>query len=286
METITLKSEALTLEISPLGAEIQRIVDASGHDRLWDGDPAFWKGRAPVLFPLSGALKDDTYILRGQRYQLGKHGFARGSLFTVEAADATSATFLLTPKEASPAGFPFEYAFRVRYQLRGNALQVDYITENCGTAPFCFGVGAHEAYACPEGIEAYELVFEKPEDLERSVLEGPFLTGETEAVPTVDGRVLPLHAGLFSNDTLVLAGLESRSVTLRSHLHSRQVRVDFADFPYLLVWTMPGAGYVCLEPWSNLPDRLDTNQDIGQKPGMVCLAGGQGRTFTHTITFS
>lgn len=286
METITLKSDALTLEISPLGAEIQRIVDADGNDRLWDGDPAFWKGRAPVLFPLSGALKDDTYTLHGQSYQLTKHGFARGSLFTVDSATDTEATFLLTPKEASPAGFPFDYVFRVRYQLKGNALQVDYVTENNGATPFCFGVGAHEAYACPEGIEAYELIFEKPEKLERSVLEGPFLTGETEAVPTIDGNALPLHNGLFSNDTLVLASLQSRSVTLRSKLHQRQVRVDFADFPYLLVWTMPGAGYVCLEPWSNLPDRLDTNQDIEQKPGMVCLEDGQSRTFTHTITFA
>lgn len=286
MEYITLQNNWLTVEISPFGAEVQRVCDANGIERLWDGDPAFWTGRSPVLFPLAGALLHDTYTLNGTTYTLGKHGFAKVSLFAVEESGPESATFLLTSNEASSPGFPFAYEFRVRYTLEGATLRTEYITDNKDHQAFYFGTGAHEAYACPEGIEAYEIVFEAKEPLAHSLLDGSLLNGETTPIPLVDGHILPLSDSLFTNDSLVLRGHTSRSCILRSKLHSRQVRIDFADFDYLLVWTMKGAGYICIEPWSNLPDFVDTDQDISKKPGMARLAPGERRVFAHTVAFS
>ena len=45
-----LRNDHLQAEVSPLGAELVVLRDAQGRDLLWDGDPAFWKGRAPLLF--------------------------------------------------------------------------------------------------------------------------------------------------------------------------------------------------------------------------------------------
>lgn len=284
MNEVILRNDALTVEISNQGAEIQRILDANGIDRLWDGDPAFWKGKAPVLFPVAGALRENTYYLDGKPYIMDRHGFARGLTFTPEAISDTSATFAIYGKNHPHAGFPFDYAFRIRYTLSGSSIKVEYITENLGDETFWYGVGAHEAYACPEGIEAYEIAFDAPEQLMRGVLDSGYLTHETEPVPLTDGA-LPLHVGLFSNDTLVFAGHNSRGVTLRSKLHSRTVRVDFADFDYLLIWTIPGAKYICIEPWSNLPDYVDSAQDVAQKPGMTKLVPKAEKIHTHTITF-
>lgn len=285
MEHVILQNTDLMVEISPQGAEIQRIRDAGGVERLWNGDPAYWPGRSPVLFPIAGAFKDDTYTLDGKSYTLGKHGFARESLFAIETANNLSATFLLTDAMAFQPGFPFGYAFRVRYTLEGNAIRTEHITSNTGTDTFYFAVGAHEAYACPEGSDAYEIVFEKPENLVRGVLDGSYLTNETEPVPT-QGNVLPIQPRLFDNDSLVFAQHNSRSAILRSRLNNRQVRIDYADFDYLLIWTKPGAGFLCFEPWSNLPDYLDSDHDIAKKPGMTRLTPGESKTFTHTVTFS
>ncbi|MDY3816081.1 MAG: aldose 1-epimerase family protein, partial [Candidatus Limiplasma sp.] len=77
MSLITLRNEALTVTISSLGAEMQSIRDARGRERLWQGDPAVWKGRAPILFPIAGGLKDDGYFLNGKRYDMPKHGYVR-----------------------------------------------------------------------------------------------------------------------------------------------------------------------------------------------------------------
>lgn len=284
MDNITIQNGRLCVDISPKGAELQRVVDANGIDRLWDGDPAFWAGRAPVLFPVAGGLKDDMYCLEDERYTLEKHGFARKRVFLPECVTPTGAAFLLTGEAGYHPGFPFAYALRAQYTLDADTLRAAYTVTNLDHRAFFYSTGAHEAYACPEGIEAYALAFEKPEPLAHSRLGHGGLTGEKEAIASKNG-VLPLTPELFGNDTLVLADLLSRSVTLRSRLHGRTVRVDFADYPYLLIWTMPGAGFVCIEPWGNLPDCIDTDQNIAKKPGMICLSPGARHTQTHTMTF-
>lgn len=281
---ITLRNNTLCVTISPLGAEMQSVLDARQVERIWQGDPSFWTGRAPVLFPVAGKLKDNAYLLDGQKHTLPQHGFARGRRFSVEHAAQDATTFLLRGDGSEP-GFPFLYAFRVRYSIQENAIRVEYTVDNLDTRAFWYGIGAHEAYACPEGICAYALEFEKEETLTRRVLSGGLLTGETELVRN-RCKLLPIEPSLFENDTQVYSSLASRAVTLRSVAHERTVRVEFADFDYLLIWTKPGAGFLCIEPWSNLPDFIDTDQDITKKPGIAKLSPGETRSHAHTITFS
>lgn len=286
MDLVTIENAMLRVDIRPRGAEMVRATDAQGVSRLWDGDPAVWAGHAPVLFPVAGSLVGGTYRYLGREYPLGKHGFARGSDFRVERAGAGEASFLLTPAEASPEGFPFDFRFRVRYALQENAVSVAFETENKGAETFYFSCGAHEAYACPEGIDAYWIDF--PDDagvIWHSVLDGPFLTGRTEPV-RLDGHRLRLTPALFANDSLVLASLRSREVLLGSGAHGRTVRVAFADFPYLLIWTMLPAGrFVCIEPWHNLPDAVAGDRNIAARPGMMALVPGEARTLWHRVTF-
>lgn len=287
MSFITLRSDMLLATIQTTGAELQSVRDAEGIERIWAGDPDSFPDHSPVLFPIAGGLRDDWYTLRGTRYPLQKHGFAIGAPFVLEVQTDRSATFLLTNAMRSVPGFPFPYAFRVRYTLETNALHVAYIVGNTGTDPFYFGTGSHEAYACPEGIDAYSLVFDKPEALRHNVLAGSLLTGDTQPIQTEDdGRTLRLHTGLFANDTLVLSNLASRSVELRSTMHPRSIRVDFADYDYLLIWTRPPWRFICIEPWSNLPDRVDSDHEISHKPGMTVLTPGMQKIQTHTVTFA
>ena len=53
---ISLRSSELSAEIDPLGAQLSILRDAAGRDLLWNGDAAVWAGRAPLLFPIVGAL--------------------------------------------------------------------------------------------------------------------------------------------------------------------------------------------------------------------------------------
>ena len=58
----TISNEYLTVVIDPQGAEMQSLKHtASGREYLWQGDPAYWEGRSPILFPAVGGLWDGTY---------------------------------------------------------------------------------------------------------------------------------------------------------------------------------------------------------------------------------
>ena len=39
---LTVSSGALTAQINPLGSQLSTLRGPSGHDLLWDGNPAFW----------------------------------------------------------------------------------------------------------------------------------------------------------------------------------------------------------------------------------------------------
>ena len=281
---IRLHSDALSVEISEIGAEIHHVVDARGVERIWQADPAIWASHTPLLFPIAGALKDDTWYYEGKAYTMPKHGFVRKLPFEVECADEKSCTLVLRGEAAKDAGFPFEYELRVIYVLSGAALTVTYRTSNLGEKPMYYSIGSHEGYACEGGIENFELVFPEDEALEQTLLSGSLIRHETRPVSLAD-HVLTVKAEDFKADALVFLNAKSRSVTLRRKDGAYGVQVDFPQCDVLLLWTKPGAPYLCIEPWCNAPDWVDSNQQLVEKPGMIRVEAGHYSDVTHTLTF-
>ena len=280
MRLVTVQSDEIRVTISSKGAEIQSILDKNGVERMYNGDPAFWTGRAPILFPVAGALKNDGYAWRGTWYPMPKHGFISDLEWQVETAEKDRAVFLLREKHE---GFPFDYELRATFTVNKNRLEIVYSITSRDERPFCFSIGSHEAYATPGGIEDYEIVFDEEETLAHSLLDGPLNTHETVIVAE-NARVLPLKYDYFSVDALVFRSLKSRGVTLRSPRNGRSIRVDFPDQPFLLLWTKPGAPYICIEPWCNGPDFVDAPKEIDQKPGFTRVEKGQTVSKRHVIT--
>ena len=60
-----LTNNELTVEIAPLGAELQSVATADGSQWLWNGDAAWWTGRAPLLFPVVGKSPDGAVTIEG-----------------------------------------------------------------------------------------------------------------------------------------------------------------------------------------------------------------------------
>lgn len=279
MSLVTIRSRELTVVISTLGAELQSIKDANGVERLWQGDPAYWTGRAPVLFPIAGGLREDRYLLDGQSYPMPKHGYVRKLEWTLERAESDVATFLMTEKHE---GFPFDYEYRITFAVEGDRLEVEHTVRNTGDRVFWYGMGGHEAYAAPEGIEEYELVFDQPETFDDYVLDGNLIKREPMRMAE-NTAVFPLKTEYFAVDALVFRTLKSRGVTLRSKAHGRTIRVEYPRHDVLMLWTKPGAGYICIEPWVNAPDFVDSDLRIEHKPGCIRVAPGEAETRTHAI---
>ena len=92
----TLHNACLTLTVSDKGAEMQSLRSAEGIDYLWDGNPAYWSGRAPHLFPIVGALRDDRADSEAGPVRLPKHGFIRRAQTQLVQASDTVAVYRCT----------------------------------------------------------------------------------------------------------------------------------------------------------------------------------------------
>jgi galactose mutarotase-like enzyme len=53
--------------------------------------------------------------------------------------------------------------------------------------------------------------------------------------------------------------------------------------PHLGIWTKPGAGYVCIEPWHGYASPEGFDGELKDKPGMVAIAPNATATFAMSI---
>ena len=269
---VTISNEFLTATFNEVGAELKSLK-CDGKEHIWYGDPAFWTGSSPVLFPICSGLKDDEFIFEGKTYSMQKHGFARKATFDVETVDKNSATFLLNSENCPQENYPFKYEFRIIYTLTGKKLNVEYNIRNLTDGEMYFSVGAHEAYHCPEGIENYQIVFENIENLDAYQLEGPLLSDNTKNYGQ-NTDTLQLDNSLFENDCLIFKNLNSRSVNLVNKTTGQKINVQFDGFNFLLIWTVPGAPFVCIEPWCGVTDNVNTTKQLPQKEGIEKIEKG------------
>ncbi len=274
----------MTATIDAVGAQLRSLTDSDGKERLWCADPSVWAKTAPILFPICGGLYEDRYTHGGKTYTMPKHGFAQPSEFAAESIADDSVTLLLTSDEHTKELYPFDFEFRVRFALRDDALHVYYSTKNTGHETMYYSVGAHEAYACPGGIEEYDVVFDEEETLMRSVLNKQnYLTHETEHVET-DGKTLHMKYRHMDNDSLCFIQVNSRGVELVHRETKKGIRLDFPDFNNFVLWTKQNAPYLCLEPWNGYSDYADTDGILAHKAGILTLAVGEEQTFYHKIS--
>ena len=279
---VTLTNSEIKVIISKKGAEIQSIV-RDGVEYMWSKDPAFWAQCAPIMFPICGGLAKGKYELDGVSYEMPKHGFAKISLFEVESVSETSLTLVLYDNEETRRLYPFSFAFRVKFELDGASLKVTYDAENLGEKTMYCTFGGHEAYATPEGIEAYELVFPEKETLYAYALNGDLLTDYTKLMVN-NSSVMPLDDRHFVLDALVFRGVKSNSVTLQSKSRERRVTVEFNGFDYLVLWHKYTSPYLCIEPWCGIQDVAGSSPVLSNKEGIHAVNPGCHFARTHTIT--
>ena len=146
---VSLSSAHLHAQIDPLGAQLSTLRDGEGRDLLWDGDPAVWAGRAPLLFPIVGELAGGRYRIGSAEYRLPRHGFARRREFSLVTATADEALFRLSADAATLQVYPFRFELDVHFSLRGAALNVITSIRNVGTGQLLASFGYHPALRWP-----------------------------------------------------------------------------------------------------------------------------------------
>ncbi len=282
-----ISSPQLVAEVSPLGAELQRLTTAEGLDLQWSGDPAVWSGRAPILFPVIGALRDGSYRLDGRTYRLPKHGFARRSVFMVVEQAPSRVRFRLDPDDMTRDAYPFEFRLEVEMSLEAAALTVAAVVANRGDRPMPASLGFHPALRRPlpfgRARDDHRLVFDRDEPAPVRRIDAQGLLEPAPQPTPVQGRDLAPSDALFEADALIFDRVASRRVVYGAPGAPR-IAVDFPNSPVLGVWTKPGADFLCIEPWSGLPDPQGFDGDLFQKPGVFVVEPGGSRRTVMTLT--
>lgn len=280
----TIKNDFLTVQISEKGAEIQSVKNKDGKEFMWNGDPAYWTGRAPVLFPICGGLKQDKYLCGGKEYTLSKHGFAKLSVFDVVKEEESSVTYLLCANDDTRIHYPFDFELRITYTLNKNSIVTEYSVKNLSNDTMYFSIGSHEAYSIPEGIDNYHIEFDKDVTLDAYILDGNLLEDNYITVLKND-RQLPLKDSYFAVDALVFKKVNFDKASLVCNDNSRRIKVEFPGCDYFLLWKKPGAKFICLEPWAGVQDIVGSDYDISKKEGIIPLKSSAEYNKTHIITF-
>ena len=278
---ITIQNSFLKAKFNEVGAELKSLV-CNYTEYIWNGDENFWKGSAPALFPICSGLKDDKYLLDGAEYTLAKHGFAKQKTFELESKQEDSAVFLLKADTETLKQYPFNFELRIAYELIGKKFKVTYKVTNKDTKKMYFSIGAHEGYNCPEGIEDYDICFPQNETLDSSVLVGNVLGDDTVRIIENEDK-LALKYDYFAVDALVFKKLVSKSAVLKNRKTGRAVRLQFEGFPYFLLWTKPGAGYICMEPWCGISDSIHSKYDLVNKEGIETADVNETFTRVHSV---
>ncbi len=285
---IQLENKYLSISVNSKGAELQSIYSKDTNlEYLWSGDPQFWGKKSPVLFPIVGALKNNSYQYNGATFELGRHGFARDMEFQLTSNLKESISFTLHANEETQKAYPFLFSFTITYTINRNKLSCTYQITNVDLKPMFFSVGAHPAFKVPleEGLsfEDYQLVFETSETAPQWPLTAEGLIKREPINFFKDNNKIDLNKNLFWGDALVFKELQSTSISLFTNQSKHGFKFEFNQFPYMGIWSAKNADFVCIEPWCGIADNEDTSGDIKQKEGINLLISGEMMSKTWSV---
>lgn len=273
-----IENEYLKVTLDSIGAELKSILDAQNIEYLWQGNPKYWKGQAPNLFPYIGRLTEGKYTFAGKTYEMSNHGFAKLTEFQVEEQSEERIVFKMEESEETLKQYPFAFELRIIYTLEGNKILTEYRVINKKEDSMYFGIGGHPAFNVPleEGeFQEYYLEFAEKNEAKRIEFSPTcYLTGNRPIYDMEDGVRIPMTHDMFDEDAIVLVDM-CREVTLKSETSKHSVQVGYPDMKFIGFWHMPltDAPYVCIEPWSTLPSRQSVIEELDKQPDIVALEG-------------
>ncbi len=284
---ITLVRDGQRAVVSPLGAEL-KAWSVDGRDLLWPGDPAWWSGSAPVLFPIVGWARDGMIRVDGVDRPMGVHGFAAASRFREVGRDEASCTLELAADAGTRALYPFAFRLAVTHTLTTAGLSTELAVSNQGDRPMPYALGLHPGFRWPlsgDRRDGHAVVFAEAEKPSVPVIApGGLFSDERRSVP-LQGKHLVLTDAVFAAEALCFLDARSTSWSLEAPDGAR-LTMALDGFPHLALWSKPGAPFVCLEAWTGHGDPVGFAGDLADKPSMRLLAPGASDRVAMNLAFT
>lgn len=268
---VTISNSKLSAHIHYKGAELFSLKSLeTNQEYLWEGNPKFWGKHSPILFPIVGTLKNNSYTYNEKYFQLLRHGLARDLNFSLISATDNQAVFSLQSSEETKKVYPFEFELQLTYTLLETILELKYTIINNDKVDMPFSIGAHPAFALPNNFESYSLEFNQQETLNCFTLENDLISDNSFEI-ALENKKLPLTYSTFENDALIFKMLQSRAITILEN-NKPFLKIAFDDFKNLGIWTKVSAPFICIEPWLGYSDTIHSSGAILEKEGIQLVA--------------
>ncbi|SDT00547.1 Galactose mutarotase [Paenibacillaceae bacterium GAS479] len=207
------------------------------------------RGGNPVLFPISGPLENGEYEWEGNRYRMNQHGVARTEAWEIvdtAEKDSASVTLRLRSNERTLEAFPFQFELLFTYTLKDGQLTIDQEYRNLGDRDMPMYPGFHPYFATTRKNIAYGTDASRMLDYNDHA-EKPFegnldLNNMKESAALLDARKPEISFQLDSGITVTLAYSEA--------------------FKYIVLWSVEGKPFVCVEPWMALAGELNRREEL------------------------
>lgn len=250
----------------------------------------YWKRHSPVLFPIVGKLKRNQTIINGRTFEIPQHGFARDMEFEPITKLDNFHSYVLKSNKYTQARYPFDFELYNTYRQEGNKLIFIYKVINTGATNMPFGIGGHPAFKIdPDDLKRgnYYLEFAEEEDRTHFLYLVDGLVGTEYAKnKLINNKFIMLDEHTFDNDALIIKGIQNKNICLKNSRTKKTVlTMNFEGWPYLGIWSKPGAPFICLEPWQSTADRIHSTSVFVQKQDMLVLAPGQEFEAKFSVEF-
>ena len=259
MAQFILENYEARVVIDEHASEIHSFTDKdTDNEYMWQGDPAYWAGRNPTLFPMVGATWDKILHINGKEYKTGNHGFTRRSDFTCVEHDEQHCIMELKDSQSTLEEYPFHFTLRIQYVLEGRKLFIYYTITNDNEVDMPFNFGLHPAFNCPTDGGDFEDYYLQLNQNETFDWLDTHLNNENRIELDRDALA----------KTIIIEDPKSTEASLTNGRHG--VTVGFKDYPWIAFWS-PNAPFVCIEPWYSHTDFEEVRVPFEQREGTLVL---------------
>jgi galactose mutarotase-like enzyme len=221
-------------------------------------DAVIRAGGIPILFPICAGLKNGFAMDGERKLEVPRHGFARTlpwEVIETREGQEGIVTIGLQSGEYTRSVFPYEFNLKYRYILNDDELQIKHTITNTGSVSMPYFAGFHPFFSIKNKST---LKFNIPADTYDDGIAGI----EKQYNGVIDlNKPTDFIFNLNDNPGHIYEMVDKeagRKISLRTS----------QAYKYMILWTVEGKDYVCVEPWMGKPFALNTGVGLERlKPG-------------------
>jgi galactose mutarotase-like enzyme len=243
-------------KISPERGGIVTSYGVKGEELLYldpstfEDPEAHIRGGIPILFPICGHLKNEIYEWEGQSYYMDNHGIARNHPWEVIQTeiqpDYAAITLKLQSSPQSLESYPFAFELVFTFKLKDQKLLIEQEYHNHSERDMPIYAGFHP----------YFLVDHKENTIESDAAAICYY-GDQKDLPYV-GEIDMLKLP----SSIVLKESATKQISFKPNAERKILLSYGEEFEYVVLWSLEGMPFICVEPWMAMPNELNIKQEL------------------------